>query len=457
MIAMRLSQVAGAVTGRLENLRSDKSVSVVSTDTRTLRPGDLYWSIRGERYDGHNFVAEAIALGAVACVVEERFVRGCPSTFPLVVVSDSIAALGRLASTHRDMSKARVIGVTGSNGKTTTKNMLASVLSRHFAVAAAAKSFNNAIGVPLTLLSVCEADEFVVVEMGTNAPGEIAALAAMARPDAAVLTSVGRAHLAGFGSIDGVRAEKMSLFDHVQPGGVAVLPAAEKALARSLRSDVHWVSIGAGDDADIRVTDVASDLDGTRARIEDQALHLNIPGRHNALNAASAYVISRWAGIDADEVLMGLAEFQLPNLRLEVHRYGDLVLINDCYNANPDSMAAAIDLLSQVSAGRRILVAGEMAELGDGSIELHREMAESARRAGIDVLIAVGRQADATLAAWPGESHAYGDAAQAADRLPELLHAGDVVLIKGSRASGLEVIAPRIADRFVATDAAVGV
>jgi UDP-N-acetylmuramoyl-tripeptide--D-alanyl-D-alanine ligase len=468
MIATKLSQVANAVEGRLENVRSDATVSSVSTDTRTLRPGELYWSIRGERYDGHDFVSEAIAHGAAACVVEKRFVQRCPSTFPLVVVGDSVAALGRLASAHRDLSKARVIAVTGSNGKTTTKNMLACTLKRSFEVASAAKSYNNAIGVPLTLLSVSEADEFVVVEIGTNAPGEIAALAAIVRPDAAVLTSVGRAHLAGFGDIDGVRAEKMSLFEHVQPGGLGVLPASEKLHVASLRADVNWVSIGVDDDADIRVTGLSSELRSTQGRIEESPrpgqyggswpLHLNVPGGHNALNAASAFAICRWAGMEAHDIVEGLAEFRLPQWRLEVRRHGDLVVINDCYNANPDSMAAAIDLLSQVSATRRVLVAGNMAELGDQSAELHREIGKRAHRGGIEIMVAVGGQADAMLSDWQGACHSFENAAEAAEALPDLLENGDVVLIKGSRAAGLEVIAPRIAERFeAAAGSAVGV
>lgn len=450
MIQMQLADAVAAMNGRWHGPAQRGEFSGVSTDTRSLRSGQLFFALRGANHDGHRFIPAAWEGGACACVADEvgadAFARGAAG--PLLTVDDTVAALGRLARHHRHTLRATVIAVTGSNGKTTTKSMLAHVLATHRRCQASVKSFNNHIGVPLTLLTSSPDDDYLIVEIGTNAPGEIAALATLAQPDAAIVTSIGDAHLEGLGGREGVVREKMSLFDHVRPGGEAVIESAAARLAGVLprQRDLRWTTFGRDADAGVRVHDIETELRRTDARIDaNWPLHLPFGGAHNAVNAAGVFALCRRLGFEPDAILAPLTTYRLPDLRLNVQEFDGVTIVEDCYNANPSSMAAAVDLLAATRHGRRVLVVGEMAELGAASADLHRVIGTQAARAGIEVVVSIGSRARLVSEAASAlnsqvRCRHFADATAAAVGLRSCLHTGDTVLIKGSRSAGLERI-----------------
>jgi len=392
----------------------------------------------------------------------------------LIRVDDPVEALGRLAQYYRRAiiaGSVTVVAVTGSNGKTTTKEMIAHVLRGRWPGRAAIKSFNNHIGVPLTLLSVEPADTFVVCELGMNAPGEIAALARLAQPDVAVITGVSEAHLEGLGSLERIAAEKLSILRHLPPVGCGVVNADHEILRRSLERDhdlkrIKAVTFGQWAEADLRLTDMcpaggggdggagAGTLAsggffrpaGVEFTVNNRFVYrLNVPGRHNVFNALAAIGVARRFGMDHEEIAGRLASFELPAMRLEFARLGRLTLINDAYNANPASMQAAVSVLVDTPAARRrVLVLGDMRELGSASERLHRQVAEVIGTSGVDVVISVGdyaRLVAGTVRQASGgriETHAYATTTLAKRRLVSFLRTDDTVLVKGSRALGLE-------------------
>ena len=480
MISLRMDELVRAVGGRRlpRDRPSNRSASVtgslltdrvagVSADTRTLKPGEVFVALEGENFNGHAFVAEALAKGARAVLVAES----ATSTLrvddqhrgDLILVDDTRAALGRLAHHRRSAlgGATKVIAVTGSNGKTTTKGMIDHVLGTCLPGRAAPKSFNNDVGVPLTLLSAEPSDRYLVVEIGSNAPGEVAYLAAMAAPDIGVVTSIGHAHLEGFGGIDGVVREKLSLLDHIACGGLGVvnLDDLRRMDHEPLPDALKTVTFGTDPQADVRVTALQSRLDGVTFRISDRyQVRLPGPGVHNATNAAAAFAVARFAfgeQLEPERIAEALATVRLPNMRLDVRRFDGLTVVEDCYNANPTSMAAGIEVLRAVRGGRRVLVAGEMMELGTDSAALHERIGALAVRSGIDLVVSVGRGAgpviDGARSVNPAVAALACDTIEqaCADVVP-LLAAGDTVLIKGSRAVGLERLTERIVQRFSA-------
>jgi len=506
MIALSLDETVRAVGGRMPVPCEPFGVTGLSTDTRSLKPGDLFVALSGENFDGHAFVAEAFAKGACAALVaksaQKRLGLADVRTAPLILVDDTRLALGRLAAHHRRELSAKVIAVTGSNGKTTTKGMIHHVLSACLPGRAADKSFNNDVGVPLTLLSAGSADRYLVVEIGSSAPGEVAPLAAMASPDVGVVTSIGHAHLEGFGSIEAVAREKLSLLDHLAPGGLAVvnlddlegharlgtgLPSRERkrpvdqprACAwgsenRHLAASGERAAIGAdlcpgssraisyGTDprADVRVTDLKCRFDGVDFTINGRyPVRLPVPGEHNARNAAAVFAVARRMELEPERIVEALATVELPEMRLHVRRLNGVTVIEDCYNANPTSMAAGIGVLCAVQEGRRVLVAGEMKELGGETGVLHERIGALAARSGVDLVVSVGRGAapvvDGVRSLDPGVTvHTCASTEQACAEVPPMLAEGDTVLIKGSRAMGLERLTQEIIERFSAVSSA---
>jgi UDP-N-acetylmuramoyl-tripeptide--D-alanyl-D-alanine ligase len=466
VITLMIQEVVRALGGSMSAPREPFGVRGVSTDTRTLQPGELFFALSGERFDGHAFVAEAFAKGACAAVVAQAAVRGAGPTAlrrgPLIAVADPREALGRLAAYHRTAlgGATKVIAVTGSNGKTTTKSMIDHVLRSRLPGRAAPASFNNDVGVPLTLLSAETSDRYLVVEIGSSAPGEVARLASMAKPDIGVVTSIGYAHLEGFGGFAGVVREKLSLLDHIATGGLGVvnlddLRAVEHA---PLPDALRMVTFGLDSPADVRVTSLQCRLEGAGFLINDRYLvRLPVPGAHNARNAAAAFAVARRMQMEPEQIIAALGDVQLPKLRLNLRRLSGVTLIEDCYNANPSSMAAGIEVLRGVKAGRRVLVVGQMLELGAESAALHKRIGAYAARAGIDVVVSVGDEASSIVegvrSADPSvETHACASTDQACAEVPALLDRGDTVLVKGSRAMRLERVAEGIVARFAARD-----
>lgn len=479
MKPVTLEEVVSATEGTCDRSTLPGSITRVTTDSRDVKPGDLFFAIKGERFDGHLFVGEALASGAMAAVVRHDFqwtsplmetpaAAKIPPDAILIRVDDTINALGRLGRYCRLqlLEAVTVVAVTGSNGKTTTKSMIAHLLSGRWKGRASIKSFNNNIGVPLTLLSVEPSDEFVICEVGTNAPGEIAELANLVEPEVAVITGVSEAHLEGLGSLDKIADEKLSLLKFLRPGGCAVLNQDCEALTAGLKRDrafakLKKVTFGVSADADLRLTGYQPVAEpGADGRIGGSVeftvndrfkYRLGVLGRHNVSNAMAAIAVARRFGMDHDEIAGRLATFSLPPMRLEARRVGRLTLVNDAYNANPASMMAAVGVLSEMtSAKRRVLIVGDMRELGEQSERLHREVGEKIAAGDVQVVIAVGERAKLvaqTVKRASGgekETHAFASTDLARKRLISYLRPDDAVLIKGSRALGLERLAEAI-------------
>lgn len=453
MKPLKLDEVASAIDARPLGELGRYAVKSVCIDSRQVGTGDLFFAIKGDRHDGHDYVASAVDKGAMAAVVSkpDRVPTDLHQLGLLLLVDDTTTALGRLAAFHRRQVRASVVGVTGSNGKTTTKEMIHHVLSGRRRGSRAPKSFNNAIGVPLTLLAVEPEDDYVVVEIGSNTPGEVGELAKLASPDVGVITNVAETHLEKLGSLEGVVKEKAGLIDHVRDGGLVAIWGESKLLAaearRRRRRRLRRITFGVSEGLDLRATSIESDECGVRFRVNDgDAVTVSMPGRHNAMNALAAIAVAREFGIDTAEAAGRLAEFAPPPMRLEVHRWGDVTAINDAYNANPASMAAALDVLSNWPATRRrIFVAGDMRELGEAGEVKHEELGTRVAAAGIDALLAVGEFAETVAASARSgdggmEIDVAPDTASAADRLGGMIRPGDVVMLKGSRMVGLEVL-----------------
>jgi UDP-N-acetylmuramoyl-tripeptide--D-alanyl-D-alanine ligase len=473
MIPLSLRQVSDAIGASWESRSREVLVRRVSTDSREVKPGDLFVALRGPRFDGNQFVSEASQRGAAACVCDRRGAESLTAPrsippIPALVVDDTGKALMALASFYRRQVMSRstvVIGVTGSNGKTTTKSLIDHVLGGSLKGRAAPRSFNNAIGVPLTLLSVEADDAYVVVEMGTSAPGELASLAATALPNVGVITSISEAHLEGLGDIHGVAAEKTSLLRYLRPDDLAVVNLDRSEIKSYVRGSVRaaLVTFGRTPFADVRVTDVAADWTRTSFVLEGRyRVELPLPGAHHAANAAAAYVVARRFGIAPEEIARRLGSFVAVEGRCKVLDIAGVRVVDDSYNANPASMTAAIEALGEMR-GRRIFVMGDMRELGPASSELHRRVFAAAVSAGFDLLIAVGAETSRAVADAASSMEACRSSEQrtiacdtveaAGAALLDFLRAGDTVWIKGSRAMGLDRVVEGLRGRLGRTAA----
>lgn len=439
-----LAAACAAAGGR--PLGADAPFHTVVTDSRRDCTGALFVALRGERFDGHDYAVQAAARGAAAALVD----RPLGQDLPQCLVEDTRLGLGRLASAWRERFAGRVAAVTGSNGKTTVKEMLAAILSQVGPTRATEGNLNNDIGMPLTLLAARE-EAYLVLELGANHPGEIAYMTAIGRPEVAVITNAGRAHLEGFGSLDGVARAKGEIAEGLPPHGTLVVPGDSPysdlwrglAKGRGLRT---FALDGAGD-----VTAASSDVhltwseSGFRtrfvARIEghETQLELGLAGLHNVRNALAAGAAALALGAPVRAVRAGLATLRPVPGRLCPLQCDGLRLLDDSYNANPDSLGAAIATL-QALPGPRWLVLGDLGELGADSAALHAEVGERARRAGLDVLLTVGVQSAAASAAFgPGARH-FADQGALVSHLRETLVGQPVVLVKGSRAARMESI-----------------
>jgi len=425
----------------------DFEVAGISTDSRTVKPGDLFVALVGGNFDGHDFLRRALASGACGAVYSRDFPIGkedCQKVF--LKVPDTLAALGDIARAYRKGLSATVVAITGSNGKTTTKEMTRHILETRMPTAASPASFNNFVGLPLTLFGADAATRVVILEMGTNHPGEIARLADIAAPDIGVITNVGHTHLEGLKSIEGVAAAKAELLHALGPGATAILNADDPALAkmRSLMPSKAF-TFGLQTTADVYATAIERVNGGFAFTINDGVrARLNVPGSHNIYNALAAAAVARRLGLDLPFIAQRLADFRLPAMRLEETVIRGATIINDAYNANPESMARGIEELAQRKASRKILVFADMLELGESADALHREMGALAAGAGFDFYLAAGSLARAAVEAIvaagvpPACVGFFAKIEDLARDLNSKLAAGDVVLIKASRAMGLD-------------------
>lgn len=444
--------------------RPSRDPSCLSTDTRDDLRDACFVALAGERFDGHAFVADAARAGAALAIVERApaaaDMAAFPAGFGVLQVASTRKALGAVAHAwRRSLLKLRVAAVTGSAGKTTTRRLLEGILSEAGPTHASPKSFNNDVGVPLTLLSTPDSARFLVAEIGMNHPGEILPLTEMVEPEGAIITLAGRAHLEGMGSVEAVATEKASILEGVPAHGFGIvngdnppLLAAVTRLAETARAPERIALFGSGPSCDYRL--LAREQDGTRQRIEvlmpagKRAFTLAMPGEHNARNAVAALGAATEMGIGFAEIEAGLAKVAASDMRLERSEVAGRVVFNDAYNANPDAMVASLRSFDELSAGadRRVVILGEMRELGADARALHEEVGTAAAQVlrGGDALVAVGPHAGALIGAaraagFSGDSlqaAAYSDAfaLEAAGLVP----AGSVVLLKGSRGARME-------------------
>ena len=443
-----LSQIAAAVNGRL--VGADVTVEGVSTDTRAIAKGALFIALAGERFDAHDFLDQAMAAGAGALLVADA--GKLPAGVSAVVVDDTRLALGRLAAAWRARFALPVIAVTGSNGKTTTKEMIAAILkvAHGAAVLSTRGNLNNDIGLPLTLLGLSAAHRAAVIEMGMNHPGEIAYLAPIGAPTVALVTNAQRAHLEGMGDLDEVAREKGAIFSGLPAEGVAVINADDSYAG-------YWRGVAAGRPVRSFAIDGAADVvgkvrqHGLETAIDLSApegevhIALRIPGRHNARNAVAAAAACLAAGVPLAAVAAGLESFSGVKGRLQ-RRAGKLgaEILDDTYNANPDSVRAGIDVLAS-TIGRKLLILGDMGEIGEACAQYHDEIGGYAKSQGVDLLFALG---EATKAAVRN----FGDGARHFCHVDKLIAAADkelgpdtTVLVKGSRFMKMERVADALA------------
>ena len=397
----------------------------VVIDSRAVGQGDLFVGLIGENVDGGRFAPQALASGAWGVLVGPAHADAarCAPPGALLAADDPLDALGRLATAWRRHLNAQVIGITGSTGKTSTKDLLAGMLAPQRRVVATAQNLNTEIGLPLTILGAPPGTEVLVLEMAMRGKGQIAELAQIAEPDVGVIVNVGPVHLELLGSIENIAATKAELIAALKPGGTAVLPANEPLLEPHRRDDVATVTFGPqGDVAELPDT-----------------LTLPFTSAHMRLNALAALAAARAVGVEPE----GEVDVALSNMRGQrIALPGDIVVVNDCYNANPMSMRAALDDLAVSAAGRKVAVLGDMLELGPDEAAYHEEVGRRATDAGVELLVTVGPRAERIGATFAqGEHRHAANAREAAALVPDLLEPGDTVLVKGSRGVGLEVVA----------------
>jgi UDP-N-acetylmuramoyl-tripeptide--D-alanyl-D-alanine ligase len=437
---MQLSAIALWTHGRL--LGADAGITGVAIDSRKVKPGDLFVAFKGEHVDGHDYLADAKTRGAAAALVERRV----ENDLPQVQVANAELALGDLASAVRAQRNARVIGITGSNGKTTVKMLTAAILSRHGRTHVNTGSYNNEIGLPLTLLWMPEDTEYAVLEMGAGKPGDIDYLAAIARPDIGLVNLIAPAHLERMGTIEMVAETKGALYRALPADGVAVINAddAFASFFSGLAGGRKVLRFGLDHKADVGADILEQRVDGSRFVLStphgDAEVSLPLPGRHNIANALAASAIALALDVPLDTIVAGLEYASAVEGRLKRIAMPDgWTLIDDSYNANPSSMHAAIDTLA-LAEGERWLVLGDMAELGADARALHAGVGRHAREQGIQKLFAVGPLNAAAVEAFGMGGVHYADKAALIDALRAQLHAGVTCLVKGSHSAGMEQV-----------------
>ncbi|HEX2949210.1 MAG TPA: UDP-N-acetylmuramoyl-tripeptide--D-alanyl-D-alanine ligase [Armatimonadota bacterium] len=456
MIHFTLEQVLNATSGQLL-VSAQRLFTGVSTDTRTIQPGDLYVALRGERVNGHDFLQQARDKGAAGAIVEEsipgvRRRHTVNGEWTIIEVTDTLYALGQLAKFHRMRFKLPVIGITGSAGKTTTKEMTAAILAQSRQVLKTHGNFNNEIGLPLTLFQLTNDHEAAVVEFGMRGRGQISYLASIAQPTVGIITNIGVTHLELLGSQDEIALAKAELLDEMTRQTTAVLPRHDKYFPLlSEHAPGQIVTVGDADDCDIWISDVRLGEDGCAMFIlhnagTDIPIHLSAPGRHQVLNALAAAAATSVIGATAQDIQQGLASYTPEKGRMRaVHASRGFTVIDDTYNANPPAVRATLDFLAEVPGGRKIAILGDMLELGPTERDIHREIGKYAMQLGIDTLLAVGELGQEYIAgANDTRAHWCPDNTTAAAAVLHDVQPGDIVLVKGSRAMKMEEIVAAI-------------
>ena len=449
---LRIAELARA---ELEAGDGEKAVEKISTDSRTIKPGELFVALRGENFDGHKFVDAVAEAAAAGAIVDRKWKGKVPGKFAILRADDTLAAYQNLAASYRKSLPLKVIAITGSNGKTSTKDFTAAVLGRKFKVTKTAGNFNNHVGLPRTILDATSSDEIAVWEIGMNHPGEVAALAEIARPDAAIITNIGVAHIEFMGSREAIAKEKGALAAAVGSQGAVILNGDDpfsRGIAQGTKARVIFAGTREGT---VRATDIHQSPDGSEFTILEGAhrcrAQLPVPGLHMVQNALLAVAAGRAFGMSLEECAIGLATAPLTKARLQIKQINGVQFLDDSYNANPDSMKAALRTLVELDAdGQRIAVLGEMRELGVETEQRHREVGEAAAHYDIDYLIAIGEPGalivDAARKAGLKQTAAVASAGEAAELLGDIAKPGDLILIKGSRLARTEDVIAKFAE-----------
>jgi len=427
--------------------KEEKITAGFSIDSRTIKSGQFFIAIKGDRYDGHDFVSRAVQKNASGVIVEnadgELFKQ---KNACVIVVKDSMKAMSDIAAAIRKESKIPFICVTGTNGKTTVKNILADILSEKYRVLKSPASFNNIIGVSLTLFRLIDDFDIAVIELGTNRPGEISTLSGIVAPHAAVITNIGRGHLDGLNDLRGVFDEKRKLLDFLPIDGEAFLNKDDIFLRDVCSEKISISFFGTDTQSDNVLEEIRKKNDGYEFCLSGKKYYLPVPGAHNVYNASAAILVAEKFGIKYDRICEALQRTRLPKMRLEKIVSGGCTFINDSYNANPDSFECALKFLKSVNSNKKGVVAGNMSELGGESRILHREIGKSIARKNIDFLVVLGTRAREIAAAAeesgmnPGNIIYAEDAGSAAKMVNKMADADTTVLVKGSRVSKMEEV-----------------
>ncbi|MCA8911741.1 MAG: UDP-N-acetylmuramoyl-tripeptide--D-alanyl-D-alanine ligase [Planctomycetes bacterium] len=430
----------------------------VCTDTRRIVPGDVFVALKGDRFDGADYLHEAQSRGA-RCLITHRVPVEFTPKVPTIVVRDSLKALGRLARASRDLQRACIVGITGSNGKTTTREMTSAILKRNFTVLQNTANENNRIGVPKTLLRLSERHEFAVIEMGTSEPGEIRELARIAGPQCGVLTSISESHLSGLGSLEGVIKEKSELLAAIPRDGIAIVNFDDPRCVKAAeRANCRVVSYGTDMRCELRAEDIRTNRYGTHFMLNGRHdFRLPLHGEHNVMNALAAIAVGWVSGVNIGDMQLALRRIEPVGRRLEYHEYAGIGLLDDSYNANPASTCAALKTLGSFPCdGQRIAVLGDMLELGDESERLHREVGWLGTTQPVDLVIAVGKEMRALADVFDehffetgrGCVWRFDTSEEAAKHLLAESRAGDLLLVKGSNGMKMNRIVEAFRKRY---------
>ncbi|MCX6613246.1 MAG: UDP-N-acetylmuramoyl-tripeptide--D-alanyl-D-alanine ligase [Acidobacteria bacterium] len=426
---------------------ADAAITGYAIDSREVRPGDLFIAFPGEQVDGHNYVARAFELGAAAALLERKVEN---ATGPQLVVPNTLDALQLLATATRKAWGKTVVGITGSAGKTSTKENVSALLSVAIPTSKTVGNFNNHIGLPLSILRISDQSEAAVLEMGMNHSGEIARLCEIARPQIGLVTNVGAAHIENFDNIEGIAAAKRELIESLPPDGVAILNADDSRVAAFAASTTARVeTFGLGEAAKTRATQISFSLEGASFRIEAQPFHSQIPGRIGVLNITAGVAVARLWGVPLRQLSEAARTIELPKMRTQKLEHQGMTIWNDCYNSNPDATKAMLDLLRDTAPGRRIAVLGEMRELGHWAEPLHSDIGRYAVESGFSVLLGIRGAARFTIesamkAGLSARAACFFESPEEAGiALKSIAQPGDTILFKGSRGTRVELALER--------------
>lgn len=441
-----LKDIIEFIEGEVIPVNIPQKVKGFSIDSRTIEKGNIFIAVKGNSFDGHDFIGEALSRGAAAVILSERerVKNFCSGNF--IIVKDTLETLGRIASFIRKNSEIPFICITGTNGKTTVKNMVSEILAKKYNVLRSKKSFNNLFGVALTLFELKDFHEIAVLEIGTNSPGEIDCLAEILKPDIGVITNIGYGHVEAFKDLAGVFREKSALLRHLSCEGLAVLNKDDDFLSANYERRAKTIYFGTSKSSDLLISDIKKEKEGYSFQLNGRSYFLTVCGRHNIHNAAAAVSVAEYLGVEYDIIKSVLDGILLPEMRLSKVKIGNILFVNDAYNANPSSFLSALDALKfDMIAGQKGIIAGDMLELGNCTRELHSLVGKKMAELNFDFFIALGKRASIMLdaavsAGMPAEKvqvvSSHDDAAEILKKFAE--KENTVVLLKGSRMSRME-------------------